>query len=290
LFRDSYLAQVWQYEDIGQDILLGSKRIKWWNDSSFCNQVPFISFSILLPSSHCPRDLWCYQTLSILTWDIIRKGKLSEKAVWKPAAYLGSVALFMLSASKKGLKNHQSESDFDQFSSTFCWCSVKYLWLLKSQEIFSICVLKEQWGPPPQTPSPLSSFMQIFQQLWNLLLFSEGSNAKVYPQTWGDTKLRLQHYCPCSNEHHHSCEKKNTWRSKTELLAIIQPNEPCRLSKVLSKPPCCIRSLQQTRARPRPNNHMINLLQWCWWNKWNLELLHPWGIESWNPSIHPNIT
>lgn len=45
-------------------------------------------------------------------------------------------------------------------SSTFCWCSVKYLWLLKSQEIFSICVLKEQWCPPPQTPSPLSSFMQ----------------------------------------------------------------------------------------------------------------------------------
>jgi hypothetical protein len=35
---------------------------------------------------------------------------------------------------------------------------------------------------------------------------------------------------------------------------------------------------------------MINLLQWCWWNKWNLEQLHPWGIETWNPSIHPKIT
>lgn len=144
----------------------------------------------------------------------------------------------------------------------------------------------------PSSPNSISTifFYAIFQQLWNLLLFSEGSNAKVYPQTWGDTKLRLQYYCPCSNEHHHSCEKKNTWRSKTELLAIIQPNKPCRLSKVLSKPPCCIRSLQQTRARPLPNSHMINLLQWCWWNKWNLELLHPWGIETWNPSIHPNIT
>lgn len=135
--------------------------MKWWNDSSFCNQVRFISFSILLPSSHCTWNLWCYQALSILTWDIIRKGKWSEKAVRKPAAYLGSVALFMLSASKKGnLKNHQSESISDQLPSTFCWCSVKYLCLLKSQEILSIYVLKGQWCLPPQTPSPLSSFQQ----------------------------------------------------------------------------------------------------------------------------------
>jgi hypothetical protein len=75
----------------------------------------------------------------------------------------------MLSASQKGnLKNHQSESDFDQLSSTFCWCSVKY-----------------QRTMMPSSPNSISIifFYAIFQQLWNLLLFSEGSNAKVYPQT-----------------------------------------------------------------------------------------------------------